>query len=443
VLYQAYQVQQDMMAPVYGLADLSSRWLAALPRPWSDNTMIRQLAATYEMVGRMRLTHERPPFRVEAVEVDGQVRPVREELVTTTPFAALRRFTIDQATGVRPRVLLVAAMAGHFPTLLRNTIRTLVADCDVYVTDWHNVRDVPLDEGPFALDDYIDHIMKFLERIGPGAHIFAVCQPCPAVIAATSLMAAEDHPCLPRSMTLMAGPVNCEVNATQLNQMAEAIPLSWFKHNLLTVVPRRYAGAGRLVYPGFLQIVGFLNLDIPRHVSQHVALYEHLLRGESDEAQVIETFYDEYFAVSDMAAEFYLDTVDAIFQRNLLWRGELTWRGKTIDPGVITRTALLTIEGANDQICPPGQTSAAQHLCSNIRPEMRLQHLQPGVGHYGVFSGSRWEREIYPVMRSFIMANDAGGLNRPTTNHLGEPDPPRPGPDPPRRLHDAGDHQPL
>jgi polyhydroxyalkanoate depolymerase len=206
-------------------------------------------------------------------------------------------------------------------------------------------------------------------------------------------------------MTLMAGPVNCTVNATQLNQMAEAIPLSWFKHNLLTVVPRRYAGAGRPVYPGFLQIVGFLNLDIPRHVSQHIALYEHLLRGESDEAQVIESFYDEYFAVSDMAAEFYLGTLDAIFQRNLLWRGELTWKGQTVDPGAITKTALLTIEGANDEICPPGQTSAAQELCCNIPPDKRLRHLQPGVGHYGVFSGSRWEHEIYPVMRSFIMAN--------------------------------------
>jgi poly(3-hydroxybutyrate) depolymerase len=406
VLYQAYQAQQDVMAPVYGFANLSSRWLAALPKPWSESPMVRQLRASYEMVGRLRLTHQRPPFRVESVEVDGKFHPVREELVMTTPFAALRRFTTAEPSGPRPRVLLVAAMAGHFPTLLRNTIRTLVADCDVYITDWFNVRDVPLDEGRFGLDEYIEHVMTFLERMGPGAHLFAVCQPCPAVVAATSLMAADGHPCLPRSMTLMAGPINCNINATQLDQMAQEVPLQWFERNVLTTVPRRYAGAGRRVYPGFLQIAGFLNLDIPRHVSQHVALYEHLFFGEDEEARVIETFYDEYFAVSDVASEFFLDTVDAVFQRNLLWRGELTWKGRTIDPGAISTTALLTIEGANDEICPPGQTSAAQELCYNIAPDKRLEHVQAGVGHYGVFSGSRWEREIYPIMRDFLVANN-------------------------------------
>jgi poly(3-hydroxybutyrate) depolymerase len=221
-------------------------------------------------------------------------------------------------------------------------------------------------------------------------------------------MAADRHPCLPRSMTLMAGPINCNINATQLDQMAQEIPLQWFERNVLTTVPRRYAGAGRRVYPGFLQIAGFLNLDIPRHVSQHVALYEHLFFGEDEEAQVIRTFYNEYFAVSDVASEFFLDTVDAVFQRNLLWRGELTWKGRTIDPGAISTTALLTIEGANDEICPPGQTSAAQELCYNIDPDKRLEHVQAGVGHYGVFSGSRWERDIYPIMRDFLVTNDLG-----------------------------------
>ena len=247
MLYQAYQAQQDVMGPVYGFANLSSRWLAALPKPWSDSPMVRQLRASYEMVGRLRLTHQRPPFRVESVEVDGKLHPVREELVMTTPFAALRRFTTAEPSGPRPQVLLVAAMAGHFPTLLRNTIRTMVADCDVYVTDWFNVRDVPLDEGRFGLDEYVEHVMTFLERMGPGAHLFAVCQPCPAVVAATSLMAADRHPCLPRSMTLMAGPINCNINATQLDQMAQEVPLQWFERHVLTTVPRRYAGAGRRV----------------------------------------------------------------------------------------------------------------------------------------------------------------------------------------------------
>jgi polyhydroxyalkanoate depolymerase len=303
-------------------------------------------------------------------------------------------------------VLLITALAGHFSTLLRNTVRSLVADHDVYVTDWHNARDVPLDEGRFGFDDYIAHVISFLEHIGPGAHVVAVCQPCPAALAATSLMAAAGNPAQPRSMTLMAGPVDTRVNPTKVNDLAHSKPLSWFESNVITTVPFRYPGAGRRVYPGFLQVTAFVSMNLPRHVSQHISLYNNLMQGQEKQADVIKDFYDEYLAVLDMPAEFYLETVDAVFQRELLARGELTWRGQPVEPAAIIGTGLLTVEGEKDDICGVGQTLAAHDLCTGIRPSQKLHHLQPGAGHYGVFSGARWEQQIYPVVRAFIRAND-------------------------------------
>jgi polyhydroxyalkanoate depolymerase len=365
------------------------------------------MSAAYEMVSRAHLIHERPAFGVSSVEVGGGSQPVREELVTSTPFGSLLHFSIDDAGVYRPRVLLVTALAGHFSTLLRGTVRSLVADHDLYVTDWHNARDVPRRDGGFGLDEYIGHIIGFLEQVGPGTHVVAVCQPCPATLAATALMAAAGNPAQPRSATLIAGPVDTRINPTRVNELAHSKPLSWFERNVIATVPPRYAGAGRRVYPGFLQLSAFMNLNLPRHVSQHMTLYDHLVQGNERQAGVIKDFYDEYFAVLDMPAEFYLETVDAVFQRDLLPRGELTWRGQRVDPAAITSTALLTVEGEKDDICSVGQTLAAHDLCTSIKPAKRLHHLQPGVGHYGVFSGTRWRQQIYPVIRAFIQANDA------------------------------------
>jgi poly(3-hydroxybutyrate) depolymerase len=406
MLYEAYEAQRDLTAPTVVLADLSKRWIDRLPQAWANSPMVRQTAAAFELLSRAHLTHERPAFRVSSVEVGGESKAVHEELVASTPFVSLLRFSTDQPGTYQPRVLLVTALAGHFSTLLRNTIRSLVADHDVYVTDWHNARDVPLDEGRFGLDDYIAELIAFVEHIGPGAHVVAVCQPCPAALAAISLMAADGSSAQPRSLTLMAGPVDTRVNPTQVNQLANTKPLRWFEDNVIATVPGRYPGRGRRVYPGFLQVSGFVAMNPARHVSQHVALYNHLMKSDDERATVIKDFYDEYFAVLDMPAEFYLETVDAVFQRDLLPRGELIVRGRKVEPVAITDTALLTVEGENDDICGPGQTLAAHGLCTNIKAVDKLHHLQPGVGHYGVFSGTRWERQIYPVVRAFIQAHD-------------------------------------
>jgi poly(3-hydroxybutyrate) depolymerase len=404
VLYQAYQSQRDLTAPARAFAGLASWTLREMPDRWTDNRVARQLSATYEMIERAHLTHERPPFGIDQVIVAGEPTPVWEETVVSTPFSSLLHFR-KEVSEPEPVVLLVTALAGHFSTLLRATVRSLLPDHDVYVTDWHNARDVGLEHGAFGLDDYIGQVISFLEHIGPGAHVVAVCQPCPAVLAATSLMAASDHPAQPKSLTLMAGPIDTRVNPTKVNELAHSKPLGWFERNVIATVPLRYPGAMRRVYPGFLQVVGFVTMNLERHVRQHVNLYNDLVRGDYEEAAEIADFYDEYFAVLDMPAEFYLDTIDRVFQRELLAQGQLTWRGQPVDPGAIRRTALLTVEGEKDDVCGVGQTLAAQELCTGIKPRKKRHHLQAGVGHYGVFSGSRWERQIYPIVRNFILAN--------------------------------------
>jgi poly(3-hydroxybutyrate) depolymerase len=405
MLYQAYQAQRDLTAPARAMAGLTSWSLGELPDQWTSNRFIRRMSAGSEMIRRARLTHVRPAFGIQPVMVGDQLTAVHEQAVVTTPFASLLHFSKDIDVP-QPRVLLVTALAGHFSTLLRSTVQSLVADHDVYVTDWLNARDIGLEHGSFGLDDYIAQVIAFLEFIGPGAHLMAVCQPCPASLAAASIMAANDHPDQPRSLTLMAGPVDTRVNPTQVNELAHSKPLQWFEDNVIATVPLRYPGALRRVYPGFLQLSGFVSMNIGRHVRQHMKLYNELARGDYDEAAKIGDFYDEYFAVLDMPAEFYLETIDAVFQRELLAQGLMTWRGQPVEPAAIRRTALLTVEGEKDDVCGVGQTLAAQQLCSSVKPSKRRHHLQAGVGHYGVFSGSKWEAQTYPIVRNFILAND-------------------------------------
>jgi poly(3-hydroxybutyrate) depolymerase len=405
LLYQAYQKQRDITAPARALAGLATWTLGELPGSWTDNQLARRVAAGSEMVGRARLIHERPPFGIDEVMVGGQITAVREETALFTPFASLLHFAKD-VTEPQPVVLLVTALAGHFSTLLKATVRSLLADNDVYVIDWHNARDVGLEHGDFGLDDYIADLISFLEHIGPGAHVVSVCQPCPPALAATALMAASDHPAQPKSLTLIAGPVDTRVNPTKVNELAHSKPLRWFEKNVITTVPLRYPGAMRRVYPGFLQVAGFVSMNLDRHVRQHLNLYNDLIRGDYEEAVAIKDFYDEYFAVLDMPAEFYLETIDRVFQRELLAQGQMTWRGQLVEPAAIRRTALLTVEGEKDDVCGVGQTMAAHQLCTSIKPSKKRHHLQAGVGHYGVFSGSRWEKQIYPIVRNFILANN-------------------------------------
>jgi len=403
MLYLAYQASSDIMVPVRAWANMA---MAAGGRPlFADHPAIRNLTAAYELIARAGLTHTRPPFGIETVTVGNREVEVREEAAHTTPFGTLLHFKKDIAAA-QPRVLMVAPLSGHFATLLRATVRTMLPEHDVYITDWHNARDAPLTAGRFGCDEYIDHLIKFLEVIGPPAHVLAVCQPCVATLAAVAVMAQAGNPAQPRSMTLMAGPVDTRVNPTKVNELAKKRTIEWFERTLTASVPLRYPGAFRRVYPGFVQLAAFMSMNIERHVKAHQELYENLRNGEIDKAAVTKAFYDEYFAVLDLTAEFYLETVRVIFQEHALPLGKFTWHGNTIEPAAIRRTMLFTVEGERDDICAVGQTVAAHDLCSKLRPYMKRHHMQAGVGHYGVFSGKRWENQVYPILKNVILSSD-------------------------------------
>jgi poly(3-hydroxybutyrate) depolymerase len=403
MLYLAYQLQTDIMTPVRAWAGMAAGSGGA--PLLSDHPALRNLTAVYELIARAGLTHTRPPFGIDKVTVGNREVEVREEAAARTPFGTLLHFKKDIATA-QPRVLLVAPLSGHFSTLLRATVRTMLPDHDVYITDWHNARDVPLTAGRFGMDEYTDHLIKFLETMGPGSHILAVCQPCVAVLAATAVMAQAGNPAQPRSMTLMAGPIDTRVNPTKVNELAKKRTIEWFERTLTASVPLRYPGAFRRVYPGFVQLVAFMSMNIERHIKAHKELYDNLAAGEFEKAAVTKAFYDEYFAVLDLTAEFYLETVQLIFQDYALPLGKLEWYGQRVDPSAIRKTMLLTVEGERDDICAVGQTVAAHDLCSKLRPYLKRHHMQAGVGHYGVFSGTRWEKQIYPILKNVILSSD-------------------------------------
>jgi poly(3-hydroxybutyrate) depolymerase len=404
MLYQAYQLQSDLLSPfrLFAQGGAATLWMHN-----TENSLLRKLSASMDVFSRLRLTHSRPPYAIDAVTVGEREYPVVEETVLGMPFGTLLRFRKDNAQDLpyQPPVLLVAPLSGHFATLLRETAKTLLQDHDVYITDWHNARDVSLRHGPFGLDDYIDHMIRFTQAIGPGTHVVAVCQPCVAALAATAIMAEDDDAAQPRSLTLMAGPVDCRVNPTEVNNLATSKPIEWFEKNLISHVPLPHKGFMRRVYPGFVQVSAFMAMNPERHKQSFRDMYRHLVDGDIAQADTIRTFYDEYLAVNDLPAEFYLETVEKVFQTYDLPLGKLQYRGRTVNPAAIRRTALMTVEGERDDICAVGQTVAAQDLCSSIRPYMKTHHIQTGVGHYGVFSGRRWNQQIYPRVRDMIHAS--------------------------------------
>ena len=404
MLYQAYQAHNDIMGPVRTLAGIAAHAIGHPAIGVNGHGAVRNLTAAYELIARAGLTHTRPPFGIDRTTVGNREVEVHEVPAHVTPFGTLLHFQKDIETA-QPRVLLVAPLSGHFATLLRGTVKTMLPEHDVYITDWHNARDASLAAGRFGFDDYVDHLIKFLELIGPGAHVVAVCQPCVATLVAAAVMAQSGNPAQPRSMTLMAGPIDCRVNPTKVNELATSKPIEWFDQNLIASVPLRYPGAFRRVYPGFVQLAAFMSMNIERHVKAHRELYDNLVAGELAKAAQTKAFYDEYFAVLDLTAEFYLETVRIVFQDYALAKGELKFRGEKVEPRAIRRTALFTVEGEKDDICAVGQTLAAQELSSGIRPYRKRHHMQPGVGHYGVFSGRKWETQIYPLVRNAILAS--------------------------------------
>jgi poly(3-hydroxybutyrate) depolymerase len=402
MMYQLYQAQADMLFPLRQFARIS----AALTGLFDCGFMplpMRHATAALTLFADAAVTHVRPPFGIDTVAIGDCSVAVTEEAADETPFGTLLHFR-KHSPIVQPRVLLVAPMSGHFATLLRNTAEVMLPEHDIYITDWKNARDIPLSEGRFGLDEFVDHVIRFLRAMGPGSHMIGVCQPAVPALAAAAVMAEAGDPAQPRSLTLMAGPIDTRVNPTAVNVLAESRSIEWFQRHLIGSVPWRYPGAFRHVYPGFVQLSAFLSMNLDRHVSAHVAQFRSLVGGDTASAEAHRRFYGEYGAVMDLPAEFYLETVRRVFQEHDLPRGRLTWHGEPVRPEAIRRMALLTVEGERDDICGIGQTMAALDLCSGIPARLKQNHVQIGAGHFGVFSGRRWTREVYPRVREMIQA---------------------------------------
>lgn len=404
MLYHMREIAHASFAPARAAADLTGRILRHPANPWRESAPARWLAAGCEVFDNVTARYDKPEFDLHATVIDGRDVPVVEEVIQREPFCDLLHFR-RLASRADPRLLVVAPMSGHYATLLRDTVRALLPNHEIYVTDWLDAAMVPLADGGFDLDDYIDYVIDFIHTLGPDTHVLAVCQPAVPVLAAVSLMASRRDPLAPRSMTLIGGPIDTRRNPTVPNDLATTHPLSWFEKNLLATVPATYPGFGRRVYPGFLQLSGFISMNIQRHVDAHQEFFNHLVEGDGDSAEQHRAFYREYLAVMDTSAEFYLQTIQTVFQEHALARGVMHHRGERVDPGAIGHTALLTIEGGRDDISGPGQTEAAQDLCSGLPAARKLHYVQPEVGHYGTFSGRRWREQIVPVISEFIRSS--------------------------------------
>lgn len=404
MLYDFHELQRTFLNPFTAFTDTGSLLFSHPQSPLAYTPVSRQMAATYELLHRLGKDYEKPAWGLDTTTVDDKEVGITEETVIHNPFCKLVHFKRQLPAGRKadPAVLLVAPLSGHHATLLRDTVRALLPNHEVYVTDWVDARLVPLKLGPFHLDDYVFYIQEFIRHLGPDVHVISVCQPTVPVLAAISLMAAQKDPCLPRSMTMMGGPIDTRQSPTEVNKLATTKPFSWFENNLIHRVPVRYPGEGRRVYPGFLQHTGFVAMNPDRHLRSHYDFYLDLIKGDDSDAEAHRRFYDEYNAVLDMPAEFYLDTIRVVFQEHQLPTGRWEVGGQLVDPAAISSVALFTIEGELDDISGQGQTRAAHALCKNI-PETRRQHLTAlHCGHYGIFSGRRWRNEICPRIADFI-----------------------------------------
>ncbi len=403
MLYQAIEAHYASLAPARMTARLMHQMLSHPWLPHSYTTPGRAAAAWFELFDRAAQNRRKPAFGLDLVEIDGRPTAIEPVVVAEQPFCHLLHFARDlKRAHDDPRVLVVAPMSGHHATLLRGTVETLLPKHDVYITDWIDARMVPLAKGGFDLADYIDYIIDFLRVLGPGTHVMAVCQPSPPVLAAAAIMAALKDPAAPASITLMGGPVDTRVNPTAVNRMGTSQELAWFERKVIDSVPPHYPGAMRRVYPGFLQLGGFMSMNPERHVTSHVEFFHHLVQGDGESAAAHRRFYDEYLSVMDLSADFYLDTIRHVFQEHSLPEGRFTHRGEKVAPAAIEQTALMTIEGELDDISGLGQTKAAHALCTRI-PNARRRHFeQEGVGHYGIFNGRKWRQSIYPAWADFI-----------------------------------------
>ena len=410
MLYHLHEMAHAAIAPMRVFVHTHRMYLES---PWNfaRETLPSKLTlASYEVFERITRHYGKPEFGIPEVSVRGHKARIKEKSVVRKHFGNLKHFEkIWQTKPERlnqPRVLLVAPLSGHYATLLRGTVRALLEDHDVYITDWRDAREVPVSDGRFDLDDYIDYIIEFLQYLGPNTHVIGVCQPGPAVMAATSLMSEDKDPATPASMTLMGSPIDTRLSPTEPNRLATSKPLSWFEDNVIMQVPFPHAGFMRPVYPGFLQLTGFMTMNLDRHLDAHNKLFNDLVAGDGDSVQQHRKFYDEYLAVMDLTAEYYLQTIDTVFQQHALPDGKMMHRGRLVNPGAIENTALMTVEGEKDDISGIGQTQAAHKLCKNLPDSKKFDYVQKDVGHYGVFNGSRWRSEIAPRIRDFIRAHN-------------------------------------
>jgi poly(3-hydroxybutyrate) depolymerase len=409
MLYDAYEVQRSLLAGASKLAGLGAGWLSNPANPWGYNSMGPLVAAGLEVFAHAAAPRGKPDFGIDTVKVGRKSVRVDEQVLLRKPFGQLKHFARDGVEG-GPSLLVVAPMSGHYATLLRGTVARLLPSFDVYITDWRDAKLVPLSDGSFDLDDYIDYLIEFLdligERTGERPHLLAVCQPAVPAFAATTLMNADKHRWRPRTLTMMGGPIDTRQAPTAVNTLATQRPFSWFEDNVIATVPMIYPGAGRKVYPGFLQLAGFMTMNLGSHLVSHWEMFKHLVVGDEEHAAATQKFYEEYRSVCDMTEEFYLETVDVVFQRHLLPKGELMHRGRKVDPAAIRDTALLAIEGERDDISGIGQTRAALDIATKLPKAKKQYFLAKDVGHYGIFNGRRWREKIAPVVEDFIAAND-------------------------------------
>jgi len=404
MLYDAYEVQRSLLAGAGRVAALGAGWLNNPANPLSYGQMGPIVAASLDVFAHAAASRGKPEFGLGQAKIGRKTVDVHEEIVLRKPFGQLLHFA-KPGVHDQPKLLIVAPMSGHYATLLRGTVERMLPKHDVYITDWRDAKLVPLSDGSFTLDDYIDYLIEFLEKIGPGAHMLAVCQPAVPAFAAVSLMSADKHPCRPRTLTMMGGPIDTREAPTAVNTLATQRPHAWFQRNVIATVPMIYAGAGRKVYPGFLQLAGFMTMNLGNHLISHWEMFKHLVEGDDEGADATRHFYDEYLSVCDMAAEYYLQTVDVVFQRHLLPKGEMMHRGRLVDPKAIKDTALLAIEGERDDISGIGQTRAALDLATRLAAARKQYLLAKGVGHYGIFNGRKWRDQIAPAVEQFIAAN--------------------------------------
>jgi poly(3-hydroxybutyrate) depolymerase len=410
-LYWLYEWGQAALNPSRALADATKFYFKNPINPLAHTAFGKSIAAACELYERSTRRYGKPEWSIHSTLVGGERVPVHIASVWERPFCRLLHFerVFERAPrNPQPRVLVVAPMSGHYPTLLRGTVEALLPKHDVYVTEWVDARMVPVSKGNFDLDDYIDYIISIFHFLRGNCHVIAVCQPAVPVLAAVARMEAQDDPYVPYSMMLIGGPIDTRVNPTAVNELAVKRGIEWFRQHVIAKVPFPHPGFMREVYPGFLQLSGFVGMNLDRHIDAHKELFHHLVQGDGDSVKKHQEFYDEYLAVMDLTAEFYLQTVETVFIRHALPKGEMTHRGKPVDPAAIRRVALLTIEGEKDDISGVGQTEAAHRLCVNIPPERKAHYLQLGVGHYGVFNGSRFRAEVAPRMADFILTHNRG-----------------------------------